>query len=321
MLASDSLLNQFRISKFTNKDDWIAARRRGIGASDTAGIMGYGYKGQNQSTIWAGKCGIGSELEETEQLVIGTCVEPGVANVFTYKTGKPTIDPGDYTIFHHPTHDFIFATNDRLTIEDDGLIVPVELKNVGLWNKHEWRDQKAPLKFLIQILQQIECMDVPYGYLCALIGGNEAEVVKVYREHEFFESLVEKTLRPFWNFVLQEVPPPIDFAASGTAEFLDLMHPDDDGKAVVLNDHLITTADELEEVKAQIKELKLRQEALKNQIKYYIGDHTYGVLSDGRCFAWESVTRHAHEVAETTYKQLKEKRLPKSVEFVTDSHD
>ena len=70
----------------TDRDEWLAWRRGGIGASDIAGILGISPWASPYS-VWANKVGLVADEESTEQMEMGLDMEPAVERMFHRKTG------------------------------------------------------------------------------------------------------------------------------------------------------------------------------------------------------------------------------------------
>ena len=72
-------------------------------------------------------------------------------------------------------------------------------------------------------------------------------------------------------------------------------------------------ADELEQIKEEMRNLNTCKRAYEQSVKAAIGDHEYGVLPDGRVFSLRTVVREAHEVKRSEYRRLLlHKSQPKS---------
>src|SRR5260221_6710002 len=108
-------------------------RRNGLGASDSAIIMGYSsYKTPYQ--LYLEKTGIVEDKEEelTEQQYWGNVLEPVIINRFAEENNYKITFPDTV---HHPKYPFIFANLDGW-IESEKAIV--EAKCANSFQRKEW---------------------------------------------------------------------------------------------------------------------------------------------------------------------------------------
>jgi len=64
-------------------------------------------------------------------------------------------------------------------------------------------------------------------------------------------------------------------------------------------------ADELETMKAQVRDLKNRIALAENTVKAALGDSEIGVMPDGRRFSWKLQGRREHVVAASSFRVLR----------------
>lgn len=69
------------------REDWLEERRKSIGGSDAAGILGLN-RYASPFTLWLDKTGKLPEKEETEAMRIGRDLEDYVAKRWSEATGK-----------------------------------------------------------------------------------------------------------------------------------------------------------------------------------------------------------------------------------------
>ncbi|MCI0719887.1 MAG: YqaJ viral recombinase family protein, partial [Acidobacteria bacterium] len=122
----------------TERERWLAERRKGIGSSDAAAILGvHPYK--SAYTVWAEKTGL--IVEDTEQIgeaaLWGNVLEPVIAQQYSLRTGRILKDYGRHLIQRNPKYPFALATIDReiQPLDDRGPGI-LEIKTVGLRLAH-----------------------------------------------------------------------------------------------------------------------------------------------------------------------------------------
>jgi len=270
--------NGCRSVSYENEAEWRDARRLAIGASDTAGIFGMGYVSQSIVTVWSSKTG-GPEVEfppdVKKRVERGKRMEGIISDEVADDLKIPIYDPGDYTIFYHPTFPWLAATLDRIALEDDEA-VPVEFKYNDAYLKKAWKGDEPILKYEIQCQHQMAVTGARYCYLAGLVGGNELFVKKIKRDNAFIAAMILK-LSEFWGYVNRMEVPPID-GSEATSDWLRVAYPKQERKSIVLPEEAIEWDRRLLEVQEDIKRLKTEEASLKNKLKFAIGDAEEGIL-------------------------------------------
>lgn len=292
---------ELRRTFHSSRGAWLAGRRSVIGASDSAAILGHGYADQSIVTIWESKVFGSPDDDEDARLRVGTLIEPALRSIFENETGLQLGQHNPYTIYHHPQFHWMGATLDG-HIEEDGRIIPVELKNVGQFNKREW-EEEPPLKFSIQLQHQIAVLNAPYGYLFALIGGNDPVVNMLDRNERFISALLPR-LESFWGYVERRELPPVD-DSEATSKVLGRIFKEREGLTVTLPEDAATWAQDLEKAKADEKDAKKRATAAANKLTAAIGEAAIGEIPGHGRYSWSTVNRAGYEVQPTSYRTLR----------------
>jgi len=303
-----------KFERFRTRENWLRARKTAIGASESATILGQGYANSSPLTVWDGKVNPTQDNGEEEPLRfwIGSEMEPVLRKIFEKVTGKPVLVPhaGYLTLYRDQEFNWLSATPDGLT--DDASAV-VELKDVGIHNRAEWEGDNVPLKYQIQVQHQLRVLDLQVGYLMALVG-RDAVIRRVERNDDFLAAMLD-VLRRFWAHVKNQTPPPIDGSAATTRALIRL-HPDDSGEAVAIPEELGGMCAQLEHAKNEKKRIDLEIREAENQIRAAIGDASYGVTHDGRCYSWKTQTRKEFVVKASKTRVLRAvKALPKGLQL------
>lgn len=284
-----------------SRDEWLLSRRAGVGASESPILFGVGYSGTSVFRLWADKRGLlPAEEDESEWLAIGREMEPALRSMFGSKTGLPSLPVPSLCI--HPEKHWLIASLDHATIDPEHGPCPVELKNVGEWNKSEW-EEGTPLRFQVQVQHQMAVTGAKCAYIMGLVGGRKREVRRIERDERFVAKLTS-AVEAFWQLVEDNVQPPIDGSAASAAALL-AMYPDPTDTEVVLPAEADEWAAELADAKATIKEEEGRKTAMENKIKAAIGDASYGRLPGGGGFSWKLVERKGYVVEPTSFRMLR----------------
>ena len=184
-------------------DEQRAKRHEGLGASDSAIIMGYSsYKTPYQ--LYLEKIGdIESDNEVNEQQYWGNEIEPLILRRFALENDVKVTTPD--TVYH-PDYPFIFANLDGW-IESENAVI--EAKCANSFQRKEWDmalTDGIPLVYLIQVAKQCLITNATRGYCAVLIGGMEYKQF-IYERDASLEELILKADIEFWNCIQTRMPP------------------------------------------------------------------------------------------------------------------
>lgn len=187
-------------------DEWLQVRTEGIGASDTASILGADGAFSTCVGVWASKTGneIEREISDTlaDLLHFGHVMEPVIMNELETREGIETAL--EYRTLAHPEYPFIRANLDGWACLD-GQWIPCELKNTSAWGADQW-DGGVPLKYQVQVQHQMFVVGAPRAIIATLIGGCSFKWAVVERDDVFLDGMLDK-LKDFWSMVVNNDMP------------------------------------------------------------------------------------------------------------------
>ncbi len=286
------------------REDWLRSRETVIGASESAAIIGEGYEDQTPHTIWESKIKRMPTKEAKKRLEIGLMMEPALRSIFTYETGIDLAPHRPNELLISKKYPYMGASLDSHFW--DAFTIPVELKNVDYFQRHEWADGATPLKYEIQVTHQCIVTGAPYGYILGLIGGNDPQIRRIEVNKDLAESLVVY-LRMFWKHVENKTLPPMnDFEATGKV-LNRLWKPN--GETIVLPDEALQLDKDLQEAKEAKKKAIEKEIAAENRLKALIGENTYAALPGGGSYSWKEQSRAGYSVAPVTFRVLKRHKV------------
>lgn len=303
------------------RQQWLRARRRFIGASEAASILGVGYAHSNPLSVWASKTLPSNGDDQFDEALlkkmrIGILMEPVIRTAFKEETGMRIEADVKNTIRVHPQLTWMGATLDGLVMHPDYGLCVAETKNVSGMNAADWADDDAPLKYEIQLQQQLETTQLQWGVLVALIGGDKIEVRWRQREPEFIAQMIER-LEMFWRLVESGIPPVVD-GNEITSKVLQRLHPDDNGEVIALPDEATMWAAKLKACKEAKAAAEKDAELYENLLRQAIGNATYGMLASGECYSWKTTERQpgVREIKYGKWRTLKHlDKLPKGISY------
>lgn len=296
-----------------NRDEWLIERAKlDINASDAPAILGYDADTGNGTPRRTGLDVYAQKKQpvddDNDSMLIGRCLEDGIGKVYAEKTGRPVLDPGDYTIWVHDEFPWIGSTLDRLTSrvidhQNFGGAAPLELKHAGWFKRWDWHDG-PPLWLQIQIQIQMACADSAWGAFCGIVGGSDIHLGDLDRNDEFFDSALPVFDEFRWRLE-NDKPPPVESPKNLNA--VKRLFPHDTGETVELGDDVATWFNQLQEMKTFEKDASGFKDELEAKIKLAIGDATFGELPDGRRLSLKTTHRKAYtkDVKAGTYRTLR----------------
>ena len=309
--AFDIQVTEAKSTVFSKREDWLRQRRRGIGSSDAAAIMGLSRWGSPLS-VFVDKLGL-QELrdEDPEFMKWGHILEDPVAKEYAARTERTLFNPGAFTIFAHDQLTFQQVTPDRMILnekERDEAPGSLSIKTGGFFKAKEWEDE-PPLEYQIQLQHELQVLGWSWGSFAILIGGQKLIHLDVERDDEFIKKLTVAEVN-FWDKVLNEDPPPADDKES-SAKALALLYPKSSGESVALPANpFFELADDLEVTQATIRLAEARKRGMENRVKRFMGDAEFGILPDGSSFTWKSQDRKAYtkKMEASSYRVLRRKK-------------
>jgi len=205
-------LQPVRIPKHEmSHEDWLAARRTGIGASEIAAACGLSPY-QTPFGLWEIKTGRQPEpdLSENEAVELGNELEETVARLYTKRTGRKTRRSN--FILRHPDHEWMLCNLDRVIVAEDGGEPEIlECKTAGHWaaQSEQWGEEEdaCPEQYLVQVQQQLAVTGRKRGFVAVLFEGQRFRIYTVERNEEIIGAITRIGAQ-FWDCVKNDTPPP-----------------------------------------------------------------------------------------------------------------
>ena len=193
--------NLTRIStRSMSRQAWLAERRKTIGGSDAAGIVGLS-RYATPYTVWADKTGRLPEQEDNEAMRQGRELEEYVAKRWEEATGKRVRRSN--ALLYNPSYPFAHADIDRTVLgEDAGL----ECKTTSALNLRQFRNVEFPEQYYVQCVHYLAVTGCQRWYLAVLVFGRGFFTFTLERDQAEIDALMAAEER-FWALVEQDTPP------------------------------------------------------------------------------------------------------------------
>lgn len=196
-----------------SEEAWLAYRRKGIGGSDVAALLGIS-PWRTARDLYYDKLNIAA-VEDNEgnwvALEMGHLLEPLVAKIFERKTGYKVYQIKK--MFQHAEYPWMLADVDYFVELPDGTTAILEIKTTNYNARNNWwldGEETVPVYYESQGRHYMAVMDVDRCFFCCLYGNNEEEtIIREIRRDTDYEQEMVYLEQYFWeNYVLTKTPPP-----------------------------------------------------------------------------------------------------------------
>lgn len=212
-------------------DEWAAARRRRIGGSEIAAVLGISPY-ESPFSLWHRKRGDVDAVEQTEPMLWGNLLEPVVAARFAEL--HPDVSVRTTPAFVHRDRDYQTAAPDRLIFGSPRARKPIAIyegKTARMGD--DWGTpgtDEIPVHYRAQCLWYLDCLGLNLCHAVVLIGGSEYREYRIEAspdEAKFMRAQAEQFIA-----TLDNGPRPDIDTHSATYQTVKELHPDIDGSAV-----------------------------------------------------------------------------------------
>ena len=265
-------------------NEWLEARRSGIGGSDVSAICGLN-KYKSPIGIYLDKIGAQEKKEEqSEAAYWGNTLEELVAREFTKRTGKKVRNRN--AMLQHEEYPWMLANLDRVVVGENAIL---ECKTTSAYLSQEWEGEEIPAAYILQVQHYLAVTGYKKAYIACLIGGQKFVYKEIEKDQEIIDYLI-KLEKDFWlNHVEKKIPPPVD-GSEASSEVLSLMYP----KATIdetinLDEDVQNLINKREDLKIKESEIKESINEIDNRIKNLMGEHSAAIAGEYK-ITWSNST-------------------------------
>jgi len=277
---------------------WLAARRTGLGASDTAAILGLN-PWSTPYGVWASKVDTARPVDTSpgEAAEWGTALEAVVARKVATRhpeLGRIEPTPG---LIRHRRHRWMLATLDRLLVPRRSRCArptsALEVKTVSAeMYRHHWIDGVPPAHVQVQTQQQMAVTGLDHVYVAVLVGGQHMpEPYRVERDDAVIDAMTTYAAGWWADHVETGTPPPLTLA---DASLLGSIYPGDlDLDPHVADDVVLAAFADYVDARRRRDEALADMDRAVFTVKAAMGDRTALVDSIGTVLATWRPTKTA----------------------------
>lgn len=277
------------------REDWLKARKKGLGGSDSAAVLGMNPYSSSLK-VYLDKVREETEEIDNNYMRLGRDLEDYVAKRFEEETGKKTRRKN--AILVHDDFSFIIADIDREVVGENSIL---ECKVSVRGKSSDWEDRLPP-HYEIQCLHYLGVTGAEKCYLAALfLSSGEFKVFEINRDDEAIKILFEN-LRDFWyqNVMLGNEPDP-DGSEDADKILLE--------KFKNVNEEIVELPKTFENSLKVLEDLKEQKAVVEKNIRIVEQDIKKAMGNSQTAFVGErKITWRQYESSRIDSKKLKEEK-------------
>lgn len=274
------------LADISDREEWLAVRRTGIGSSDSHVLMlGGHWDDESPYFVWRSKVDPEFEIEVNQAMRRGVALEDEVAAQYSHLTGNAVETTGIWRSHAAPV---LLASPDRLIPAENG---GLECKTSTSRSARYFDDDTCPQRYEWQArhcmaVLQTEWWDVA----CLVVDTWELKTWRVHRDVEKEAALIA-VCEEFWaNYVEPGVAPEPDHPSG-----LEISYRFDTPSDEVLNlepddpdaDLLRLTIADRNALKKQAKAIGEELDVIDDRLRMLAGDHQEVQIAGEKVYTWK----------------------------------
>ena len=274
-----------------DRETWLEARTRGIGASEVAAAIGLSDR-KSPLELYLEKTGQKPRQKATIPMRAGNFLEPLLAELYQEETGRELID--QQVFYRGEERPHLLATIDALT--EDRV---VEFKTTTDRNKDfELDADNLPETWQCQVQQQMYLAEKDRADVAVLVNWTQFHVIPVFRNDDLIAAMLPHA-DEFWRCVETRTEPT---SRPGDGELYQYLPAVPD--TITLHDQAQAWADEYHQISGECSGLDKRKKELRGLLLDAIGPFEAARLPDGRLVSRKVSQRKGYVVEPSTQVRL-----------------
>ena len=241
-----------------DRAQWLEERKKGIGGSDLAPILGISPY-STALDIYNEKLSlVTKEKTESTAMMMGNILEPVIRDMYVEVTGEE-MEKHDQII----RKDFMIASLDGLTKSGKVLEIKTARNDKG-WGE-EGTDE-IPIHYATQVQHYLMVTGAELADVAVLIAGSDFRIYTVHANKEL-QELIFKKEKEFWEMVQNKTPP-----EPQNSNDLSILYPHSSLDSIDITPEIRDKIGLLAILSKEYKDLDVRIESLKFQLKSFMKD-------------------------------------------------
>ena len=266
-----------------SREEWLKARKQGIGGSDAAAVIGLS-PWASPFSVWMNKTGKEEDSEDNERLRQGRDLEEYVAQRFCESTEKKVRRVN--AILINPQYPWAIADIDRAVIGEDAIL---ECKTTSVLQLKKYKNGEYPVQYYVQCQHYMAVTGCKKVYLAVLVLQHDFIIYEIERDEGEIAALMEQE-KHFWeDFVVTGEAPAPD-GSDVTTDSIKQLYPEANTEQEVELYGMEPAVTEYFALDSSIKELESRKQQIVQEIKKQMGTAAIGVANTFRV-SWKNQSR------------------------------
>lgn len=252
--------------------DWLVERRRSIGASEIAAVMGVS-KWKTPVDLWQEKTGRRKPDPENSAMRWGKKLEPLILDEYEAVTQNPVVKR--QLFLRDVNRPYLTATLDGMTAGSSTVVEAKSSSSSDGWG--DFGSDEIPEQYIVQVQQQMMLSRAICAVVPALLNRNDFRIFVVPRNNEIIALLKDKA-DEFWHCVQNDTPP--TWGKLSAAD-LAVINPRCEGE-IQADAGLALEAVAYEDAVGRAKYFSVLADEAKENVLTKMGCHKSALLPDGR---------------------------------------
>lgn len=286
-----------------DRQHWLDARRKGIGGSDVAAILGLS-PWQSALDVYLDKIGEAEETPDNDAMRWGRALEPVIGQAYTEATGI-AFAPGATVI--DPQHPELRANLDGIAADR---VIEIKTARTGEgWG--EPGTDEIPVHYAAQVMHYLMLTGKALADVAVLIGGSDFRIYTLRSDDDTIAHLRERELAFWHEHVVPRIPPPVTIArdARGMWPLSRSGLP-----AVQVGIDVVQAVQQIKDAKARIKDAQAEIDAAENVLLPAFGEAEAIADGDTLLATWKTQTAKRLDIT-----ALRNAHPSIAAEFTTES--
>ena len=286
-----------------NYEQFLLDRKKGIGGSDIAAIMGFSFF-RTALEVFLEKTAIGDDegnYNDSQPMQRGRRLEKYILEEYAERNEEEL--EINVPVIRSKEYPFLIGHIDA-KVKDKNIIV--EAKSVAgfpsIWN------DEIPIGYRTQVAHYASIMDADRVDV-AVLFDRWTFACYTYWRNEKLEAKVKKAAIDFWNnHIIPNIPPPIETVEDAQKMFSKVSNLEKE-----IDKETELSVKELQKLAEEKKEIKEKEEAIKLDVMKYMQDKQYLVKDNRKIISWKTQNRDAFNITKfktehpETYKNYLQK--------------
>ena len=276
------------LGPYETRDEWLQARRLGLGGSDVGAILGMSTY-TSALEVYYSKTGETPERETNEEMEIGRDIESWILNRWMLRE----LDQGwevedDLVIIQSNTFPFLIHSPDAILTSILGPDAGIEIKNIR--SDTHW--DPLPEFYYAQVQHGLLCSGLDRWIVVALVAGQKLITREIEPDKEMQGRIALESERFWRDHVVKNVPPAPDGSESASRALQSRWSASQDTSA----DIPVGDWTRFKEASEMCKVWEKQRDEAAQVIQARMGDAERAEVDGEKVATWKTGTRKALDV-------------------------